>query len=321
MKYIFFCVFLFLCMIKSTYAILWINDFEGGVQDLDANWSLTNITSSSTQTAEATGNSGYISAATGRYSTGTTTDGNWGSGTYDGQYFSLYVYASNTGTLQIRLVEEDNVGASAVDSTWSTTAENLNWTGWRYLMYKLPEGATENDFTRSGGDNDWNPDYSLGPPEIRGVKEINFVITGGADIYIDQIAISNVSTDVGWVREIFPSNDNNDNSTDITLSALPPTISAVLGLSADSSSSRDNRIIMVNSTAPTTNLCSGDGDTDGLGGWLVTHTGSFIDGNNYTVFIHPVNSSDEPGKCEVITFTTSAPSSTIENKYKRSLIN
>ena len=345
-----FCIIFLFTMVKSIYAVLDINDFDGN----DLGWTAVNIDENdTTHTAEATAQSGEMtisggSTVTGEYNDGVPADddeADWGS-TYDGQYLSLYIWGNGNSseTLQIQILEEDydqtDNTLPVQEETWSTDAAALGWTGWRYLMFKLPEGAVANDFTASGTNTDstWNPSYAAAAvvapltPELRGVKSIKFIYTipasGNANIYIDEVVISAVTTDDGWVREIFPSNDNEADSIDITLSALPPTISAVLGISADLTHA-NNKIIVIEEdpadsipSVPTINLCSSNGDDDGIGGWLVTpDNAAYVAGSVYTVFIHPVNSSGEPGKCEVITFTTSSPSSTIENKYKRSLTN
>jgi len=338
-------MFLLFSMVEFSYALLWINDFNSSPNDLGANWSLTNVTTPATHTAEATDQAGYIATATGQYSTAVVAEGNWGS-TYDGQYFSLYVWGNGNSseTLTIEIVEEDydqtDNTLPVQEETWSvavhfpTGGDNLSWTGWKYFMFKLPEGAVVNDFTPSGTNTDstWNPSYAAAAvvppltPELRGAKSINFVTN--ANIYIDQVVISDVGSADAWVREIFPSNDNEADSIDITLPALPPTISTVFGTSANLTHA-NNKIVVIEEdptdsipSVPTTNLCSDNGDDDGIGGFLVTpDNAAYVAGSVYTVFIHPVNASGEPGKCEVVTFTTAAPASTIENKYKRSLIN
>lgn len=354
-KLLFLSGFLLLCIAKPAYAILWINDFNGN----DLGWSVVNINdSSTTHTAEATAEAGYIASTTGEYNDGVPAAGDeadWGGAKnyYNGQYFSLYVWGNgNAGeTLTIEIIEQDEFLTApntyvAVDEIWRSGAIPLSWTGWRYVMLQLPGGASPefSDTDGTTGDNTWNPAYAAAqtaPPDnkeaVRGVKQINFETN--ANIYIDQVIISNVTSDYGWVREIFPTNDNETNNIDITLSALPPTVSAVLGTNADSTRPA-NKIVVIeedptnpsNPSYPTDNLCSINGATDGLGGWLVTPSDKEIiidpasytftsSDKFYTMFIHPVNSSDEPGKCEVITFKISVPSSTIENKYKRSLTN
>lgn len=335
-KYIFLVVFLLFGLVKSSSAILWINNFETGADAKNLGWSVVNMDdNNTTHPAEATAKVGYIASATGEYRDGAPADddeADWG-GTYNDQYFSLYVWGNGdtTGTknFQIQIVEEDDMGGVIIPDTWSTAQIPLDWTGWRYFMFQLPGAGGGNNFpTDLGVGNDiWDPSYapgSAGPPvvpECRGVKQINFVTTD--NIYIDEVVISNVSSSVDWVQEIFPSNDNAANTTDIILPKLPPTISAVLGGNADTT---NNKIVVIENSNPTVNLCSSNGAYDGVGGWLVTPSaaayvsGTYPDGTLFTVFIHPANGS-EPGRCEVITFTIATPATTIQNLYKRSLTN
>ena len=173
----------------SVGAMVWMDDAEGGANDLDSSgFSWTSATrvagSATTPTADATVNAlavtaGASSATTADYTDSTTAyaatsltgfDGlDWGNDTnsmapandlnVSAWYIGFYLYTSDaavtTNLLQIKVIEEDydTGGSQRVDDVFKlTTAIGIDWTGWRYVMKQLPTiGGALNEFDATEG--------------------------------------------------------------------------------------------------------------------------------------------------------------------------
>lgn len=331
---------------SSAWAFRWIDDFniisrQGITEDEDWDWTGT---LDSTHTADATDRAGRISPGTTSYTTETPTDGDWG--TTD-NFIGLYIWGSGgLETLSIVITEEDPDNptppppANPTNEVWTLDTDpatfgnqpqTVNWTGWKYKMYKLPD-----DFTPSGGNGTWDPVYMASNPpsnfEIRGAIQIDLILTGPNAVYIDEITLCNSGTKTGWVTLIFPTDDISDTGIDITLDRLPPTISAVLGTSADVTNGNTNIYVIQenpfesSNSYPTEDLIVLPNDVrdDGDNGLFATPndttaagTGAYLPGGVFTVFIRPVDSDGNYGMAEVITFSVSSPGTAVGTEYHR----
>lgn len=233
----------------------------------------------------------------------------------------FFVYGTNGGqTIDIDIVEGDNVAAAMVDETWSLSSTiTVNWTGWKHFRYSFTS-----DFGKTGvtGDNTWNPDVNVSAPQdttvdYDGVKQIKFTIGNnvGNTIYIDEIYVS-LDGSTFTVYQTFPIDDVEDNSVDAIVDWPPSTVSAVF----DWNPTTDSTIRLVNESAVTNCLNSNielySASVDNFYGIFATPD-TPLSAGTYTIFIVPKNGTTARGVAQVVRFTVSDTAGTpnIETKH------
>lgn len=315
-----------LCIISETLAaITEIDDFDGAGGPPSGTWSSTATIDRDSQTRVAD----PAVAATAE-SCSITNDGdvqidwaapgeNWAAYTD----IAFFVYGANGAqTIDIDIVEGDNVLTVQVDETWSLRTVNeitIDWTGWKYFRFVL--GAADFEKTGLTGDDTWNPGVQVtvppDPSDYDGVKQVKFTIGNnvGRTIYIDEIYISTSGSGL-TVYQIFPSDDVKKNDVDITVGWPPPTISAAFTWDPTGANST---IRIVNESAVTQCLNS---NTDKIstvaGAYGIFATPDIpIGAGTYTVFIVPSDGTSR-GVAEVVRFTVTGDAGTPDIETKQS---
>lgn len=312
---------------------VFIDDFEGNAM---VGWSWTTGTTTQNYTAEASPH-GLVLAPAGVGDTYSIAAGaNWDG--YRGHYIGFYLYSTDGlagDTLDIIITEGDWDGTIGEElQPWDLTNDIvIDWTGWRYIMRRLPDGTTVNDFqatatSQEGGIANFDPVPGVAPQTHRGVISIQFQNNSAAhNLYIDEINISR-SNPIATVVSTFPRDGT-------TLDRLLPTISAVFDANTDVAHLNTNIFITQQDLdLGDTDYYSIDGlvdypndvRDDGVSGLFATPNdtvsdaagwGAYTGGGPFVVFIMPANSDGDFGQAEVITFSVSPPGTAVGVEYHR----
>lgn len=308
---------------------VFIDDFEGNAM---VGWSWTTGTTTQNYTAEASPHGLVLAGVGDTYSI--AAGANWDG--YRGHYIGFYLYSTDGlagDTLDIIITEGDWGGTIGEElQPWDLTNNIvIDWTGWRYIMRRLPDGTTVNDFqatatSQEGGIANFDPVHGVTPQTHRGVISIQFQNNSAANnLYIDEINISQ-STPIANVISTFPQDG-------AILDRLPPTISAVFDINTETANSNifvtqkdlnlgDTNYYSIDNLVDAPN----DDRDDGANGLFATPNdtisdaagwGAYTDGGPFVVFIMPANSAGDFGQAKVITFRVSPPGTAVGTVYHR----